>query len=472
MLTSCDKDNRGKDVKTYHLSSTTNSCTSMPSSSNSSLNSGDSDMDKNRGNWVGRLDFIMSCVSYAVGLGNIWRFPYLCYRNGGAVFLIPYLFFLILCGMPLFFAEVTYGQFASLSPITIWRLSPLFKGIGYGMVIISGIVCIYYNIIITWTLYYLFNSFYPELPWSSCGNPWNTELCATYQPDPVHANASAFLNDTALNEPDYIANKSEIIPTALAAQRRSPSEEFWENHVLQISSGIEDLGGIRWELLGCLALAWVAVFLCLIKGIKSSGRVVYFTATFPYLVLVTLLVRGVTLPGSIDGIKFYLIPQWHKLLELKVWGEAAMQIFYSVGASWGALVTMASYNRFDNNMYRDARIVPLLNCGTSIFAGFVIFSVIGFMAYETGSTIDKVITQGPGLVFVVYPEAVARFPISQIWSVMFFSMLFSVGIGSQVTLSPPARSSFGSRLGLDCALSLHSQRFVTLIPVYCFAFGI
>ena len=70
------------------------------------------------------------------------------------------------------------------------------SGIGYGMVIISGIVCIYYNIIITWTLYYLFNSFYPELPWSSCGNPWNTELCATYQPDPVHANASAFLNDT------------------------------------------------------------------------------------------------------------------------------------------------------------------------------------------------------------------------------------------------------------------------------------
>jgi len=225
---------------------------------------------------------------------------------------------------------------------------------------------------------------------------------------------------------------SVVTNASAAVKKTSPSEEFWENNVLRISDGIEDMGGIRWELFGCLAFAWVLVFVCLIKGIKSSGKVVYFTATFPYMVLLALLIRGATLPGAIDGVKFYVIPQWHKLASLKVWGEAAMQIFYSVGAAWGALITMASYNKFNNNCYRDARLIPVINCGTSIFAGFVIFSIIGFMAHETGSTIHNVVRQGPGLVFIVYPEAIAKLPLPQLWAVVFFMMLLSIGLGSQV----------------------------------------
>jgi len=395
-----------------------------------------------RQTWGGKMDFIMSCVSYAVGLGNIWRFPYLCYRNGGAVFLIPYIFFLIVCGMPLFFMEVSYGQFASLSPITVWRISPLFKGIGYGMVLISGIVCIYYNVIITWTLYYLFHSFALELPWASCGNPWNTPHCATSSSYDI--SNSSMTNDSSGTFTTSMAGLVNITSnmTSNLTHRTSPSEEFWENHVLQISDGIENMGGIRWELFGCLALAWGLVFLCLIRGVRSSGKVMYFTATFPYVVLICLLIRAATLPGAIDGVKFYVIPQWHKLLELKVWGEAAMQIFYSVGASWGALVTMASYNDFHHNTHRDALIIPVLNCGTSIFSGFVIFSIIGFMAAETGSTIDQVVRQGPGLVFVVYPEAVSKFPFAPVWAILFFAMLLSIGIGSQIAMFQTLTSAF------------------------------
>jgi len=405
---------------------------SVSSDDSSSMSSGDE--NKERGNWTGRLDFIMSCISYAVGLGNIWRFPYLCYRNGGAVFLIPYLIFLFLCGMPLFFIEVSYGQFASLSPITVWRLSPFFKGIGYGMVIISGIVCIYYNVIITWALYFLFNSFRSTLPWSTCDNWWNTENCMYYVP----ANGTnATMSELATN--GEMGMNATIAPRA---QRTTPSEEFWERNVLQMSDGIEDMGGIRWELFGCLALSWVIVFLCLIRGIKSSGRVVYFTATFPYLVLLTLLIRGLTLPGAMDGIRFYVIPDWSKLLTLQVWGEAAMQIFYSIGACWGALVTMASYNKFNNDCYRDARIVPLLNSGTSIFAGFVIYSIIGYLAHESGAPISEVVKQGPGLVFVIYPEAVSNLPLPQIWAVMFFAMLLSIGIGSQFAMFQTVISAF------------------------------
>ncbi|XP_076447177.1 sodium-dependent proline transporter-like [Babylonia areolata] len=376
------------------------------------------DSKEERATWIGRLDFLLSCIGFAVGLGNIWRFPYLCYKSGGGAFLVPYVAFMILCGIPLFFMEITCGQFASLSPITVWRISPLFKGVGYGMVIISGIVCVYYNVIIAWTFYYLFMSMRSVVPWDNCNNDWNDERCVE----------NKFADDigTAVN----------------SSQLMTATEQFWELNVLEITDGIEDMGTIRWPLFGCLALAWVVVFLCLCKGVKSSGRVVYVTATFPYLVLIILLVRGATLHGALEGIKFYLIPDWDKLLEFKVWGDAAIQIFYSVGMAWGGLITMASYNKFHNNVYRDAIVVPLINCGTSVFAGLVIFSVIGFMAHETGAEVEDVVTQGPGLTFVVYPEAVAKLPISPLWAMLFFLMLFTIGLDSQFGMFETMTSAF------------------------------
>ncbi|KAK6173295.1 hypothetical protein SNE40_016772 [Patella caerulea] len=381
------------------------------------------------------MDFLLSLIGYAVGLGNIWRFPYLCYRSGGGAFLIPYVFFMLVCGMPLFFMEIAYGQFASLSPVTIWSISPLFKGVGYGMVIISGIVCIYYNIIIAWTLYYLFVSMQSILPWSNCDNDWNTEQCAL----------SGSMNSTVSNYSTDGNFSSFMLNSTLMASNVSkvpPSQEFWQRQVLQLTEGIENLGGIRYELLGCLALAWVIVFLCLCKGVQSSGKVVYVTATFPYLVLIILLVRGVTLPGAMDGLRFYLIPDWDKLFTLKVWGDAAVQIFYSMGMAWGGLITMSSYNRFNNNVYRDAIMVPLMNCGTSIFAGLVIFSILGFMAKETGVDISEVATQGPGLAFVAYPAAISRLPISPLWAILFFLMLLTVGLDTQFGMFETMTSAF------------------------------
>ncbi|XP_062570938.1 sodium- and chloride-dependent glycine transporter 1-like [Saccostrea cucullata] len=434
--------------------------TSSAGSSRSSFESGDENVG--RGNWSGRLDFLLSCVGFAVGLGNIWRFPYLCYQSGGGAFLIPYVIFLILCGIPLFFLEISYGQFASLSPITVWKISPLFKGVGYGMVIISGIVCVYYNIIITWTIYFLYHSFKAVLPWSTCDNKWNTENCyirgESILPNAT-INATLGYNATDVNITDFemIKNKS------LSEHKVTASEEFWQNEVLQITEGIENLGVVRWELLICLAIAWIVVFLCLCKGVKSSGRVVYVTATFPYLVLIILFIRGVTLPGAGAGIYFYLVPEWEKLATFKVWGDAAVQIFYSVGMAWGGLITMASFNKFNNNCYRDAMIVPLINCGTSVFAGLVIFSVLGFMSYETGVDIDKVVTQGPGLTFVAYPEAVSKLPISPLWAVLFFLMLFTIGLDSQFGMFETMTSAF-----VDEFPGLLKNRKVLFTAFFCF----
>ncbi|XP_060600732.1 sodium- and chloride-dependent GABA transporter 1-like isoform X2 [Ruditapes philippinarum] len=431
---------------------------SIPSSTTSSTESvmkSEEGKVVEREGWKGTMDFILTCIGYAVGLGNIWRFPYLCYKSGGGAFFIPYVIFLCLCGIPLFFMETVYGQFSSLSPIAIWNISPMFKGVGIGMVIVSGLVCVYYNVIVAWTLYYLFMSFRAVLPWSTCGNWWNTDHCLDVERSVVMAgrNASHDSNSTSLISnltagANYtlLGNATWLTGNTSGLIRKedliSSSEEFWENHVLQLTDGIETLGGLRWQLVITLALAWICVFFCLFKGVAVLGKVMHFCAPFPYLVLLVLLIRGVTLDGAIDGIKFYIIPRWEKLATFQVWGDAALQIFYSVGMAWGGIITMASYNDFKHNVYRDAMLVPFINCGTSIFAGFVIFSILGFMAHETGKSVEDVVTQGPGLTFVAYPEAVSMLPISPLWSVLFFLMLFIIGLDSQFGMFETCLSAF------------------------------
>uniref|UniRef100_A0A8C0FUW0 Transporter n=1 Tax=Bubo bubo TaxID=30461 RepID=A0A8C0FUW0_BUBBB len=391
------------------------------------------DENKARGNWSSKLDFILSMVGYAVGLGNVWRFPYLAFKNGGGAFLIPYLMMLALAGIPIFFLEVSLGQFASQGPVSVWKAIPALQGCGIAMLIISVLIAIYYNIILCYTLFYLFASFVPVLPWASCNNPWNTPDCKDKNkllldscivgdhPKIQIKNStfcmSAYPNLTMVNFTSE-GNKTFV----------SGSEEYFKYFVLKISAGIEYPGEIRWPLALSLFLAWVIVYASLAKGIKSSGKVVYFTATFPYVVLIILLIRGVTLPGAGAGIWYFITPKWEKLIDAMVWKDAATQIFFSLSAAWGGLITLSSYNKFHNNCYRDTLIVTCTNSATSIFAGFVIFSVIGFMANELKVNIEAVADQGPGIAFVVYPEALTRLPLSPFWAIIFFLMLLTLGL--------------------------------------------
>jgi len=238
------------------------------------------------------------------------------------------------------------------------------------------------------------------------------------------------------NEQDCVFQRDVTIDvwknvTETANNAKLPSDEFFHNFMLDISQGIHDLGSIRWELALCLLLAWTIVYCALWKGIKSFGKLVYFTALFPYCILIILLVRAATLPGYMDGITFYLTPKWEKLLEINVWADACIQIFFSLGVTWGGMITLASYNQFNNNVFRDALLVGMGNCITSFFAGFVIFGIIGYMAHELGVKVEDVAAQGAGLAFIAYPEAVSRMPISPLWSILFFLMLLSLGFGTQ-----------------------------------------
>ncbi|XP_077785141.1 sodium- and chloride-dependent glycine transporter 2 [Podarcis muralis] len=391
------------------------------------------DENKARGNWSSKLDFILSMVGYAVGLGNVWRFPYLAFKNGGGAFLIPYLTMLALAGVPIFFLEVSLGQFASQGPVSVWKAIPALQGCGIAMLIISVLIAIYYNIILCYTLFYLFASLVQVLPWASCNNPWNTPDCRDKNkllldsciigdhPKLQIKNStfcmSAYPNLTMVNYTSHV-NKTFV----------SGSEEYFKYFVLKISAGIEYPGEIRWPLALSLFLAWAIVYASLAKGIKTSGKVVYFTATFPYVVLIILLIRGVTLPGAGNGILYFITPKWEKLIDAMVWKDAATQIFFSLSAAWGGLITLSSYNKFHNNLYRDTLIVTCTNSATSIFAGFVIFSVIGFMANELKVDIEDVADQGPGIAFVVYPEALTRLPLSPFWAIIFFLMLLTLGL--------------------------------------------
>lgn len=191
-----------------------------------------------RPNWDNPMQFMLACVSYAVGLGNVWRFPYLCQMHGGGGFLIPYFIMLFLEGVPLFYMELAIGQKMRLGSIRAWTaISPYLGGVGLASVVTSLYLCLYYNIINAWSFWYLFHSFQSVLPWAEC---------------PINSNRTAPIEE---------------------CQRATPTQYFFYRETLDISSSIEENGGIHTGQALCLLLAWVITYLFIVRGVKSTGKV-------------------------------------------------------------------------------------------------------------------------------------------------------------------------------------------------------
>lgn len=416
-----------------------------------------------RENWGSKWEFIFSCIGLSVGIGNVWRFPTLAYENGGGSFLIPYFILLLLIGKPMYYMELALGQFAQRGPVGVWKMCPLGQGVGVAQCVVSLIVAIYYNVIMAYCIYYIFASFASEVPWSSCSDSWGyggnlaaDDRCYVYQksdckddcdaPPTVQSCPRAVqMNDTSVCQSSAEQFYEKVLLGIDQAFMKNTTElvNINENVTkeVQVTYALTELGNIgeiKWDITLCLLLSWIVVFVCLVKGIKSSGKVVYFTATFPYVLLLVLLVYGCTLDGAVDGIKQFFIPKkWEgpgSIQDPQVWRKAAEQMFFSLSVSWGGLIMFGSYNKFHHKVHITATVISSLDFVTSVIAGVVIFSILGALSKSTGVPLDQVVKGGQGLAFIAYPTALSTLPVPQVWAIMFFFMLFLLGLDSEFAL--------------------------------------
>jgi len=405
---------------------------------------------KKRKRWEGRAEFFLSVIGYAVGLGAVWRFPYKMYKNGGGVFLIPYLIFFTFVGLPLVFLELCVGQFTSTGPLTCWRMTPIFRGIGLSMNIVNGYLCIYYNMILAYSLHFLYISIFSissgSLPWNKCDNTWSSPNC--FDNESLIKNYSFLICDgtrlkcsngqcysrvtTSNVNASCLTKSSELISLGFW-KPLFPSQDYWTNAILEKTNGIDYSGQLIWNLVLSLFIAWLLVYLMVAREIKVSGKLIYLTAWFPYLILLILCIRGLLLPGSSIGIKHFLIPDLSRLKNSQIWIDAADQTFFSLSVTYGGLIALSSYNPFHKNVMKNAILVSLTNCIISIFAGFVVFAYMGHLAFLTGKNIETIVQAGQGLVYVIIPFAITTIKGSQFWAIIFFLMMIGIGVDTMMT---------------------------------------
>ena len=335
-----------------------------------------------RPQWKTHIGFLLAAVGSAVGLGNIWRFSYLCYKNGGGAFLIPYFVALFVVGIPLMILEVGLGhKMRGSSPASFASISKKWEWLGWWQVmfVMFGIV-LYYSVVIAWCLNFFFFSF--KLSWGADPN------------------------------------------------------NFFFKDFLMTSTGPFDLGDIRTpiivSLLAVWGLGWLIVFSGVQKGLERANKIF-----MPLLLLLTAVIVfwSIRLPGAKEGIMIYLKPDFSKLSDIRVWMDAFSQIFFTLSLGFGIMITYASYLPHKSQIVRDSFLISVINCVFSIFAGFGVFAILGYMAQTTSKDFADVVSQSIGLAFVAYPKAISLLPgFASLFGVIFFGILVIAGLSSSISI--------------------------------------
>jgi len=337
-------------------------------------------MGVKRDTWDRRSSFILAAIGSAIGLGNVWRFPYICQKGGGGAFLIPYFVALLTAGIPLLILEMGLGQMmVGAAPRAFGKIRKQLEWFGWFAAGLSAGIVIYYSTILAWSWNYLYHSL--NLSW---GNN---------------------------------------------------AEGFFVNEILHKSTGPEVLGGIRFPLVIGMILTWGIIYWILRKGVSRVGKVVMITVPIPWICLLILFIRGITLPNAIDGLAYYLTPDFSKIFDPEIWLLAYGQIFFSLSLGSGVMIAYGSYLQKKPEITNSAIITALANCGTSFFAGFAVFSTLGYLAYFTNVNVEQVTVSGSGLAYMAYPTAISMLPaMNSFFAFIFFLMLVTLGIDSAFAL--------------------------------------
>jgi len=339
-----------------------------------------------RGNWSSRQAFILAAIGSAIGLGNIWRFPFKCYESGGGAFLIAYLIAMLSAGIPLMILELSFGHhFKLAAPLSFSKVNKKFEWIGWWAVIVGFMITTYYAVVMAWGLNYT-----------------------------VFSTTQAWGKDTG---------------------------DFFYNHFLNLTSGHFDFGGIQLPIIIALVVSWILIVGAIWKGAKTVSKVVYFTVFVPWLLLILFVIRGVTLPGAMDGLKFYLTPHFEKLLDPSVWVAAYGQVFFSLSIGFGIMIAYASFLPKKSDIINSALIIALSDGATAFIGGFAVFGALGYYANMTGQAVQNVLKGGPGLAFVTYPAIINMLPLAKVFGILFFLMLLTLAIDSAFSLVEAISSS-------------------------------
>ena len=351
-------------------------------------------MEEKREQWGSKLGFILAAVGSAVGLGNIWRFPYVAYTNGGGAFLIPYFFAIFTAGIPLLILEYGMGhKFKGSTPLAIARANKKWEWLGWWPTISAFIILSYYSMILSWAANYLGFSFKKS---------WGAD-----------------------------------------------SNGFFHNSFLKLTDSPFDFDGMVWPILIGISLVWIVNWFICYKGIKG-GIEKANKILLPMLIVIMIIIaiRSVTLEGAITGLNTLFTPDWSMVMQPKVWVAAYGQVFFSLSLAMGIMVTYSSYLPKKTDINNSAFMTAFANCGFEFLSAIAVFGILGFMATAQGVPMSEVVSSGVGLAFVVFPAVFSEMgAVGTVLGVLFFLCLLFAGVTSSVSLTEAVSAPFRDKFG-------------------------